>query len=75
MSYKLFVGYVAILDEFPYHVWVGEHQRSVVGDTAEKVHTVAKMILHENYKGYASGGNDIGMVQFLASTNFSFYTA
>ena len=75
MFYKLFVGYVPILDEFPYHVWVGEHQRSVVGDTAEKVHTVAKMILHENYTGSASGPSDIGMVQFLASTNFSFCTA
>ena len=74
MSYKLFLGYFSILDKFPYHVWAGEHQRSVVGDTAEKIHTIAKMILHENFQGDISP-NDIGIVEFLVSTNFFFYTA
>ena len=53
-----------ITDRFPYHVWVGEHQRSVVGDTAEKIHTIVKMISHENYDSFKVR-NDIGIVHIF----------
>ena len=53
-----------IIDRFPYHVWVGEHQRSVIGDTAEKIHTIVKMVLHPNYNRFTFQ-NDIGMVHIF----------
>lgn len=68
LSFKLFLIYFAILfilDQFPYHVWVGEHQRSVVGDTAEKIHTIAKMVLHKNFQ-YPQPPNDIGNVHIFS---------
>ena len=49
-----------IIDQFPYHVWVGEYKRSVVGDTAEKIHTISKMVLHESYNS-STFKNDIGI--------------
>ena len=66
LSFELFLKYFChfILDQFPYHVWVGEHQRSVVGDTAEKIHTIAKMVLHENFQ-YPKPPNDIGNVHIF----------
>ena len=41
-SYKCFatIFHPFIIDRFSYHVWVGEYQRSVMGDTAENIHTL-----------------------------------
>ena len=66
MSYEYLVGIfdLFIIDRFPYHVWVGEHQRSVIGDTAEKIHTIVKMILHENFNR-VTGQNDIGILHIF----------
>ena len=60
-----------IIDQFPYHVWVGEYKRSVVGDTAEKIHTIVKMVLHESYNS-SSFKNDIGIVNSFSEQKHSF---
>ena len=60
-----------IIDQFPYHVWVGEYKRSVVGDTAEKIHTIVKMVLHESYNS-TSFKNDIGIVNSFSEQKHSF---
>ena len=73
LSYRCFVRifHPFIIDRFPYHVWVGEHQRSVIGDTAEKIHTIVKMILHENYNS-STHQNDIGIVRVFYEHKFFF---
>ena len=66
LSYKCLarIFHPFIIDKFPYHVWVGEHQRSVIGDTAEKIHTIVKMVLHQNYND-STYQNDIGIVHIF----------
>ena len=66
LSYKCLarIFHPFIIDRFPYHVWVGEHQRSVIGDTAEKIDTIVKMVLHPNYSR-STYQNDIGIVNIF----------
>ena len=61
-----------IIDLFPYHVWVGEYKRSVVGDTAEKIHTIVKMVLHESYNS-STFQNDIGIANGFSEHKHFFY--
>lgn len=37
----------------------------MVGDTAEKIHTIAKMVLHKNFQ-YPQPPNDIGNVHIFS---------
>ena len=55
LSYKCLarIFHPFIIDRFPYHVWVGEHQRSVIGDTAD---------IHHSRSTYQ---NDIGIVNIF----------
>lgn len=61
MSYKFLIRILSafVFDQFPYHVWVGEHQRSVFGDSDEEIDTIEKIVVHENYNR-VSHQNDIG---------------
>ena len=57
-----------VLDQFPYHVWVGEYQRSAFGDSDEEIHTIEKIVVHENYNR-VSHQNDIGTKHIFMSIN------